>query len=174
MNRLTTLILTLLISSSSWAFNFGDNTEANAKASAKAGAIAAPIMVLKNPVTVSSTGSDPNIPPVVSSAYAHAPSAQCRFGWGVQFGVQEFGIGGSGSEWDRICGLWMAAQQTTGDPSNEAATAAFCLTMKDAEVHSETCAAWENGQNLAKNKVVGLTEERGNIIFGGSGNGGWN
>lgn len=177
MKKLLPILLGLLISQGAWAFGDLIDNSNNAKAAAGALAVAAPVMVLKaspNVTIEGATEAEQNFPVVVASATAHPPSAQCRFGLGAQFGVQEFGIGVSGSEWDRICGLWLAAQQTTGDASNEAATAAYCLTMKDAEVHSETCASWENGQNLAKNRAVALNDERAVVVFGGSGNGGWN
>lgn len=184
-----TLVAALLLSASSaWAGGpLIDNSETTkqvavqvAKANQHQLAVAAPVMVLKNPMTMTSTSTTAkqNIPPVVASATAAPPSAQCRFGWGVQFGVQEFGIGGSGSEWDRICGLWLAAQQTSGEPSNEAATAAFCLTMKDAEIHSDRCEAWKvaqaEGRELAKEQNVALSDTEARVIFGGAGSGGWN
>lgn len=103
---------------------------------------------------------------------APAPSAQCRFGWGVTGAGVAFGAGITASEWDEICGLWLAAQQTTGKAKSEAAAAAFCLTMKKAKVHSPTCLEWDQGQQVVQ---VDMNENRANISFGGAGyGGGWN
>ena len=97
---------------------------------------------------------------------AHAPSAQCRYGWSVTGAVTAFGAGISGSEWDEICGLWMAAQQTTGAARDEAAAAAFCLTMKRSGVHSPTCAEWLRGQGEAE---VVMNSNDADIVFTGAG-----
>ncbi len=103
---------------------------------------------------------------------AHAPSAQCRYGTSVTGAGIGFGAGISVSDWDEICGLWMAAQQTTGDARREAAAAAFCLTMKKAKVHSPTCAEWEGGQGVVKVQMDKANP--GSVRFGGVGSGGWN
>ena len=184
--RLLAALLLATVASSAMAFgDYIDNSDkagakasAKASASAKAGAlaVAAPITLVKSSpsatIQAAAPAKAPDIPPIVASATAAPPSAQCRFGWGGQFGVQEFGFGISGSDWDRICGLWLAAQQTTGTASNEAATAAYCLTMQDAKVHSATCADWENGQNLAMAEKVKLNDRGATVVFGGSS--GWN
>ena len=103
---------------------------------------------------------------------APPPSAQCRFGWGVTGAGVAFGAGITASEWDEICGLWLAAQQTTGEAKSEAAAAAFCLTMKKAKVHSPTCETWKAGQGQAE---VVMNDNRANVSFGGAGySGGWN
>lgn len=181
MKRLLPILLGFLLSQGAWAFgDYNDNSveaKAKAAASAKAGALAVsvPIMVLKSSPNATIEGAEaPNIPPVVASANAHQPSAQCRYGLGAQFGVQEFGLGLSTSQWDEICGLWMAAQLTEGEASNQAATAAYCLTFKKAGVSNATCADWDNGQNMAMAKKVEQGEHRGQVVFGGSGSGGWN
>ena len=122
-------------------------------------------------------GVKQNFPPVAANPNAHPPSAQCRFGESGTLGVQEFGLGYSGSFWDRICGLWLAAQKTTGDARDEAATAAFCLTMKDAGVQSPTCVDWSTEQGtlmVAAEKRVQMSDNKATIVFGGSGSGGWN
>jgi hypothetical protein len=111
---------------------------------------------------------------IAPNPYAHAPSAQCRYGWSVTGAGVGFGAGISASEWDKICGLWMAAQQTTGEAQQEAAAAAFCLTMKDAGVQSAVCVDWNNGQNLMMSKKVELNDNRATIVFGGAGDGGRN
>jgi hypothetical protein len=80
--------------------------------------------------------------------------------------VVEFGVGVTGSDWDEICGLWLAAQQTTGDAKAEAASAAFCLTMKKAQVASPTCASWDKGQGELK---VVLNQNQAAVVFGGAG-----
>lgn len=179
--KLLPILLGLLISQGAWAFgDFEDNSNtakayAGAKAAAGAAAFSMPIMVLKSAPNATIAGDEaPNIPPVVASATAHQPSAQCRYGLGGQFGVQEFGFGLSTSQWDEICGLWMAAQLTTGVASNQAATAAYCLTFKKAGVSNATCADWDNGQNMAMAKEVEQGERKAHVVFGGSGNGGWN
>lgn len=97
---------------------------------------------------------------------AHAPSAQCRYGWSVTGAGVGFGAGISASEWDDICGLWMAAQQTTGDARQEAASAAFCLTMKRSKVSSKVCEAWEMGQGKA---AVAMNANDALIMFTGAG-----
>lgn len=122
-------------------------------------------------------GVKQNIPPVAPNPNAHPPSAQCRFGESATLGVQEFGFGYSGSFWDRICGLWLAAQQTTGAPSEEAATAAFCLTMRDAGVQSPTCVGWSTQQGtleMEAAKRVKLNSNQATVVFGGASSGGWN
>jgi hypothetical protein len=65
----------------------------------------------------------------------------------------------------------MAAQQTTGDARQEAASAAFCLTMKRSKVSSEVCKTWEMGQGKA---AVAMNENQAEIVFGGVGTGGRN
>ena len=102
---------------------------------------------------------------------APAPSAQCRFGWSVTGAVIDFGAGITGSEWDEICGLWLAAQQTTGSAKDEAAAAAFCLTMRKAKVKSPTCDTWDQGQMVVK---VEMNDNQAEIVFGGVGSGGRN
>jgi hypothetical protein len=89
--------------------------------------------------------------------------------------VPAFGAGITASEWDEICGLWLAAQQTSGDARSEAAAAAFCLTMKKAKVRSPTCEDWHiaqsEGRDATVTKVV-MNENQADIRFGGAG--GWN
>ncbi len=107
-------------------------------------------------------------PAIAPNPSAHSPSAQCRYGWSVTGAGVGFGAGISASEWDEICGLWMAAQQTTGDARQEAANAAFCLTMKKAKVQSRTCADWDNGQDLMMAKQVEMNTNDASIIFTGA------
>jgi hypothetical protein len=97
---------------------------------------------------------------------APPPSAQCRYGWSVTGAVVEFGMGVTGSDWDEICGLWLAAQQTTGEAKSEAASAAFCLTMKKAKVASPTCASWDKGQGELR---VEMNQNQAAVVFGGAG-----
>jgi len=63
----------------------------------------------------------------------------------------------------------MAAQQTTGAAKQEAAAAAFCITMKDAGVKSKVCETWEDGQGTAE---VVMNDNKADVRFGGAG--GWN
>ncbi len=121
-------------------------------------------------VIINEDSDDPAaIPPNPS---APAPSAQCRYGWSVTGGAAPFGAGITASEWDEICGLWMAAQQTTGEARREAAAAAFCLTMKKAKVKSPTCEDWHEGQGVLA--VEFDKSNPGSVRFGGVGSGGWN
>lgn len=115
--------------------------------------------------------SDDDAAAIAPNPSAHAPSAQCRYGWSVTGAGVGFGAGISASEWDEICGLWMAAQQTTGTARDEAAAAAYCLTMKKAKVKSATCSDWDNGQNLMMAKKVEMNENQAEIVFGGVGSG---
>lgn len=117
-----------------------------------------------SPITV--TGSDYEAAAIAPNPSAHAPSAQCRYGWSVTGAGVGFGAGISASEWDDICGLWMAAQQTTGDARQEAASAAFCLTMKRSKVSSKVCEAWEMGQGEA---AVAMNSNDAAIVFTGAG-----
>lgn len=86
---------------------------------------------------------------IAPNPHAAPPSASCWIGASITAAVSEFGIGISGMEWDPICGLWLAAQQVEGEPQNEAATAAFCMTMEKAEVASLTCKDWAETQEAA-------------------------
>jgi len=98
---------------------------------------------------------------------AAPPSAACWIGASVTAAVMEFGIGVSGMEWDPICGLWLAAQQVDGPPQKEAATAAFCMTMKKANVNSVTCTKWHEDQT---EYLVGLdSNNRADVVFSPSG-----
>lgn len=134
--------------------------KAQAKASVEGSSLSAPTHYDNDPGAIAPNPS------------AHAPSAQCRYGWSVTGAGPVFGAGISASEWDEICGLWMAAQQTTGPARDEAAAAAYCLTMKKAKVHSPTCVDWEQGQGVAK---VDMDKANpGSVRFGGVGSGGWN
>lgn len=119
-----------------------------------------------SPTTVSGATHDYDAAAIAPNPSAHAPSAQCRYGWSVTGAGVGFGAGISASEWDDICGLWMAAQQTTGDARQEAASAAFCLTMKRSKVSSKVCEAWEMGQGKA---AVAMNENQADIVFGGVG-----
>jgi len=114
-------------------------------------------------------GTEADNAAIAPNPSAPAPSAQCRFGWSVTGAVIDFGAGITGSEWDEICGLWLAAQQTTGTAKNEAAAAAFCLTMKKAKVKSPTCDTWDQGQMVVK---VEMNDNQAEIVFGGAGTGG--
>ncbi len=114
----------------------------------------------------SPTTSDYEAAAIAPNPSAHAPSAQCRYGWSVTGAGVGFGAGISASEWDDICGLWMAAQQTTGDARQEAASAAFCLTMKRSKVSSKVCEAWEMGQGEA---AVAMNSNDATIVFTGAG-----
>ena len=116
-----------------------------------------------SPITV--TGSDYEAAAIAPNPSAHAPSAQCRYGWSVTGAGVGFGAGISASQWDDICGLWMAAQQTTGDARQEAASAAFCLTMKRSKVSSKVCEAWEMGQGEA---AVAMNSNDASIVFAGA------
>lgn len=124
-----------------------------------------------SPTTVTGATNDYDAAAIAPNPSAHAPSAQCRYGWSVTGAGVGFGAGVSASEWDDICGLWMAAQQTTGDARQEAASAAFCLTMKRSKVSSKVCEAWEMGQGKAP---VAMNTNEADIVFGGAGTGGWN
>ncbi len=117
-----------------------------------------------SPTTVS--GGDYDAAAIAPNPSAHAPSAQCRYGWSVTGAGVGFGAGISASEWDDICGLWMAAQQTTGDARQEAASAAFCLTMKRSKVSSKVCEAWVLGQGKA---AVAMNSNDATIVFTGAG-----
>lgn len=182
MRLLAALLLSALVSSamaSEYERERQRPPQAKAHASAKAGAlaVAAPITLVKSsPSSIIEASAPPKIPDnaaIAPNPHAAPPSAQCRFGWSLTGAVVEFGIGASGSEWDRICGLWLAAQQTVGTARDEAAAAAFCLTMKDAGVQSETCFDWENGQNaLAMTHKVEMNDNQAAVVFSGSG--GWN
>ena len=114
----------------------------------------------------SPTTNDYEAAAIAPNPSAHAPSAQCRYGWSVTGAGVGFGAGISASEWDDICGLWMAAQQTTGDARQEAASAAFCLTMKRSKVSSKVCEAWEMGQGKA---AVAMNSNDATIVFTGAG-----
>ena len=103
---------------------------------------------------------------IAPNPIAPPPSAQCRYGWSVTGAVVEFGVGVTGSDWDEICGLWLAAQQTEGTAKLEATSAAFCLTMKKARVASPTCAMWDKGQGELK---VVLNKNQAAVVFGGAG-----
>jgi len=129
------------------------------KAKSMAKAEGAASVTNANPVDVDAAAVAPN-------PSAHAPSAQCRYGWSVTGAGVGFGAGISASEWDEICGLWMAAQQTTGPARDEAAAAAYCLTMKKARVHSPTCDKWNQGQGVAK---VDMNGNRATVAFTGVG-----
>lgn len=122
------------------------------------------VQVDGSPTTVA--GSDYDAAAIAPNPSAHAPSAQCRYGWSVTGAGVGFGAGISASEWDDICGLWMAAQQTTGDARQEAASAAFCLTMKRSKVSSKVCEAWEMGQGEA---AVAMNDNDATIVFTGAG-----
>lgn len=174
MNRLITLLFLVVLAPVAVAGGLTiDNSETTkqiavqaqkAKASSHADGSAvineAPAAKIPDPAAIAPNPSAP------------APSAQCRFGWGVTGAGVAFGAGITASEWDEICGLWLAAQQTTGAAKSEAAAAAFCLTMKKAKVHSPTCLAWDQGQQVVQ---VDMNENRANISFGGAGyGGGWN
>ncbi len=119
-----------------------------------------------NPTTVTGATNDYEAAAIAPNPSAHSPSAQCRYGWSVTGAGVGFGAGVSASEWDDICGLWMAAQQTTGDARQEAASAAFCLTMKRSKVSSKVCEAWEMGQGKA---AVAMGTNDASIVFTGAG-----
>ena len=119
-----------------------------------------------SPTTVAGATHDYEAAAIAPNPSAHAPSAQCRYGWSVTGAGVGFGAGISASEWDDICGLWMAAQQTTGDARQEAASAAFCLTMKRSKVSSKVCEAWEMGQGKA---AVAMNSNDAAIVFTGAG-----
>lgn len=140
-----------------------DNNIAASKASAKSGAVAGLVYA---PSVAAAKIPEQAIAP---NPHAAPPSASCWIGASITAAVSEFGIGISGMEWDPICGLWLAAQQVDGEPQNEAATAAFCMTMEKAEVASATCKGWEESQLAA----VRLDQDhRANIsadITGGDG-----
>jgi hypothetical protein len=119
-----------------------------------------------SPTTVAGATNDYDAAAIAPNPSAHAPSAQCRYGWSVTGAGVGFGAGISASEWDDICGLWMAAQQTTGDARQEAASAAFCLTMKRSKVSSKVCEAWEMGQGKA---AVAMNSNDATIVFTGAG-----
>lgn len=115
----------------------------------------------------SPTSNDYDAAAIAPNPSAHAPSAQCRYGWSVTGAGVGFGAGISASEWDDICGLWMAAQQTTGDARQEAASAAFCLTMKRSKVSSKVCETWAMGQGKA---AVAMNSNDATIVFTGANN----
>lgn len=143
--------------------------QATAKAAAAAKASAGAAAKAKSGDSSSSlaTGSvSYDAAAIAPNPSAPPPSAQCRYGWSITGAVVEFGAGITGSDWDEICGLWLAAQQTTGDAKVEAASAAFCLTMKKAKVMSPTCAMWDQGQGELR---VTMSENRAAISFGGVG-----
>ena len=119
-----------------------------------------------SPTTVTGDTHDYEAAAIAPNPSAHAPSAQCRYGWSVTGAGVGFGAGISASDWDEICGLWMAAQQTTGTARSEAAAAAYCLTMKKAGVFSPTCADWQQGQGMAR---VEMGANQADIVFGGAG-----
>jgi len=167
------LIATILLGWAVGALAFGDfenNDYASAKARAKAVAAAgAKAKTGDSSAALTVQEAKQNIPPIAPNPSAPPPSAQCRYAWSATLGLQEFGTGITASEWDRICGLWMAAQQTTGAAKQEAAAAAFCITMKDAGVKSKVCETWEDGQGTAE---VVMNDNKADVRFGGAG--GWN
>ena len=75
------------------------------------------------------------------------PTAQCRFSQGFSIagsGVVASGsIGHSTSEYDAICGAWMASSQTTGNAKTVATTVAYCLTMDEAGIDVAQCEDWK-------------------------------
>lgn len=76
------------------------------------------------------------------------PTAQCRYSQGFSIAgsvvVGGGSIGHTTSEYDAICGLWMAVSQTTGEAKILATTAAYCLTMEEAGVEVTPCNGWRN------------------------------
>lgn len=134
--------------------------KAKAKASAGGGSVELNEAPIPKPEENAAIAPDPSAPP---------PSAQCRYGWSVTGAAIPFGAGITASEWDEICGLWLAAQQTTGEAKKEAAAAAFCLTMKKAQVKSPVCVAWENGQGMTNPPVELNDMNKASISFGGVG-----
>ncbi len=164
----------LLISSSVWASEYErQRTPQQKQVGVQVAKASQHVQVDGNPTTVSGDQNDYDAAAIAPNPSAHAPSAQCRYGWSVTGAGVGFGAGISASEWDEICGLWMAAQQTTGPARDEAAAAAYCLTMKKAKVRSPTCVDWDNGQGMMAQKVEMNTNEA-DIVFGGVGAGGRN
>lgn len=92
---------------------------------------------------------------------APAPTAGCRYSQG--FSMAGSVIAGSGSighttsEWDEICGLWMAAKQSGGDAKATATVAAYCLTMERAGVAVKECDGWR--EKLAPEVTASSTED---------------
>ena len=96
------------------------------------------------------------------------PTAQCRFSQGFSIAGSAVMAGGSlghsTSEYDAICGAWMAASQTTGVAKATATTVAYCMTMEEAEVDVAQCDGWRNkvagkSADAAPEKVASLDEE---------------
>jgi hypothetical protein len=165
MRILSTVTLLFVTSSAMAGGPLVDNStnQAQAQVAVQVAKASQQIKVDGSPTTV--TGSDYDAAAIAPNPMAHSPSAQCRYGTSVTGAAVGFGAGISVSDWDRICGLWMAAQQTTGAAQKEAAAAAFCLTMQDAKVHSEVCVAWEKGQGQAD---VAMNTNEAQIVFGGA------
>lgn len=168
MRVLATLLL-IAVASSSMASGDNERQRRNQQIHVQTSKAKAMAQVDGATVTVADDSEAAAIAPNPS---APAPSAQCRFGWSLTGAGVGFGAGVTGSEWDEICGLWLAAQQVTGEARKEAAAAAFCLTMKKASVKSPTCVDWEGGQGMTKTEVALDRELRPDVIFGGAGSDG--
>lgn len=164
MRLLATLLL--FVASSAMAGGPLIDNSTNQKASAIQVAKASQHVQVDGSPTTLTESHDYDAAAIAPNPSAHAPSAQCRYGWSVTGAGVGFGAGISASEWDDICGLWMAAQQTTGDARQEAASAAFCLTMKRSKVSSKVCEAWEMGQGEA---AVAMNDNDAAIVFTGAG-----
>ncbi len=165
MRLLAALLLFAVTSSSNAGGPLIDNST-NQKAIAVQVAKASQHVKVDGSPTTLTESHDYEAAAIAPNPSAHAPSAQCRYGWSVTGAGVGFGAGISASEWDDICGLWMAAQQTTGDARQEAASAAFCLTMKRSKVSSKVCEAWEMGQGKA---AVAMNSNDAAIVFTGAG-----
>lgn len=100
------------------------------------------------------------------------PTAQCRFSQGFSVAGSAVMAGGSighsTSEYDPICGAWMAASQTTGNAKTVATTVAYCMTMEETGVEVAECDDWkgkvgrgltENGTWVAASATVAKVEE---------------
>jgi len=112
------------------------------------------------------------------------PTAQCRFSQGFSIagsGVVASGsIGHSTSEYDPICGAWMASSQTTGNAKTVATTVAYCLTMDEAGIDVAQCEDWkgkvarglgDDGKWVSAPANVAKVEEAETLAFVGGMNG---
>jgi hypothetical protein len=100
------------------------------------------------------------------------PTADCRFSQGFSVAGSAVMAGGSighsTSEYDPICGAWMAASQTTGNAKTVATTVAYCMTMEETGVEVAQCDDWkgkvgrgltEGGTWVAADATVAKIEE---------------
>ncbi len=96
------------------------------------------------------------------------PTADCRFSQGFSVAGSAVMAGGSighsTSEYDPICGAWMAASQTTGKAKATATTVAYCMTMEEAEVDVAQCDGWRSAvSGKPADAVADAAGDSGNV-----------